>query len=30
MVPPAENIVPHEIEWLSLEKMGRPKGLKQM
>jgi hypothetical protein len=30
MVPPTENIVPREVEWLLLEKMGPPKGQKWM
>jgi hypothetical protein len=30
MVPLAENIVPREMEWLPLEKMGLPKGQKWM
>jgi hypothetical protein len=30
MVPPAKNTVPREMEWLPLEKMGPPKGQKQM
>jgi hypothetical protein len=30
MVPLTENTVPWEMEWLSLEKMGPPKGKKWM